>query len=59
MRYRNFNESTDRRSSRAVRSLVIIHRVDEINVMDELGKAAIAADSYYYRMEFLPRVRPV
>ena len=39
LRYKNANEEIERKTFRAVRSLVILHRIDEINVMEELGKA--------------------
>ena len=38
VRYRNFNENTDRTTHRSVRSLVVIRRADESNVMEELGE---------------------
>ena len=39
VRYRNANETVDRFTSRAIRSLVVIHHMDEINLRDELHKA--------------------
>ena len=39
IKYRNANEEFHRTTTRAVRSLVIIHRIDEINIMEELGNA--------------------
>ena len=41
IRYRNSSEASNRTTVRAVRSLVIIHRVDELNIAEELGKAAL------------------
>ena len=38
VRYRNHSESTDRLTTRAARSLVVIRRADEMNVMEELGE---------------------
>ena len=38
LKYRNHNESVSRETYRAVRSLVIIHHVDELNMMEELGE---------------------
>ena len=35
--YRNHNEVTDRTTKRAVRKFVIIHPVDELNIVSELG----------------------
>ena len=37
------SEKTDRESWRAVRQLIIIHPVDKLNIMEELGKIATAA----------------
>ena len=39
IRYRNSTEDVDRTTNRAVRSLVVIHRVDELDLMEELSKA--------------------
>ena len=36
VRYRNSTEKVDRTTERAVRSLVVIHKVDEINIMQDL-----------------------
>ena len=38
IRYRNNNENTNRTTTRSVRGLVVIHRVDETNIMEELGE---------------------
>ena len=38
VKYRNHNESVDRFTTRAVRELVLIHPVDEVHLMEELGK---------------------
>ena len=40
VRYRNSNENVDRTTNRSVRSLVVIHRTDEINIMEELGEVS-------------------
>ena len=45
LRYKNANEEIERKTFRAVRSLVILHRIDEINVMEELGKATYVKPS--------------
>ena len=47
IRYRNSNENIDRTTNRAVRSLVIIHRVDEVDLMEELGNAVTYANGVY------------
>ena len=39
LRYKNASEEIERKTVRAVRSLVIVHRIDEINIIEELGKA--------------------
>ena len=44
VRYRNHNENPDRETHRAVRQLIMIHRVDELNILQELGEIAIIAD---------------
>ena len=41
VRYRNSTEAVDRKTVRALRSIVVIHRVDELNIMEELGNAAL------------------
>ena len=51
VRYRNATEGVDRKTKRAVRSLVIIHRVDEIDLMEELGEAALKVDGFYLYKE--------
>ena len=38
VKYRNHNEKIDRMTDRASRSLVVIRRADEMNVMEELGE---------------------
>ena len=47
IKYRNSTEQISRSTHRAVRGLTVIHRVDEINLMEELGKASLHVDSYY------------
>ena len=41
IRYRNASEGVDRTTVRAVRSLVVIHRLDELNIAEELGRASL------------------
>ena len=41
LRYRNATESVDRTTTRSVRTIVVIHRLDELNIMEELGNAAL------------------
>ena len=42
--YRNHNEEFNRETRRAVRELVVIHRVDELSLIQEIGKIATIAD---------------
>ena len=45
VRYRNSNEEVDRYTCRATRSLIMIHPVDEITVMQEVGAVAASVDA--------------
>ena len=47
VRYRNNNETTDRFTTRSTRSLVMIHRVDELNILQQLGTIASKVDSRF------------
>ena len=47
IRYRNSNETVDRETNRAVRSLVIIHKIDEINIMQDLYQMSCKASILY------------
>ena len=40
VRYRNHSENVDRLTDRAVRSLVVIRRADEMSVMEEIGEVS-------------------
>ena len=44
LKYRNHNEAVDRETRRAVRQLIVIHKVDELNIVSELGNIATAVD---------------
>ena len=46
-RYRNSTEAVDRFTNRAVRQLIVIHPVDELYMMEELGQIATFADMQY------------
>ena len=37
----NAAERVDRTTTRSVRTIVVIHRIDELNIMEELGSAAL------------------
>ena len=54
IRYRNSTEGVDRRTVRALRSIVVIHRVDELNVMEELGSAALLGNELVNLVTTLP-----
>ena len=45
VRYRNHNENVNRITKRAVRDLVLIHHVDELDIISELGAIASAVDA--------------
>ena len=52
VKYSNASENLSRTTFRAVRKLIIIHRVDEIDLMEELGEAAMDVSAYFSHMEF-------
>ena len=41
IKFRNANETIERKTVRAVRTLIIIHKIDELSIMEELGKASM------------------
>ena len=45
VKYRNSSEETDRVTYRSTRSLIMIHRIDELNVMEELGQVSAKVDA--------------
>ena len=45
VRYRNHSERVDRITKRSVRELVLIHHIDDIDIMKELGTVATKADA--------------
>ena len=45
VKYRNHNESTDRFTKRTARQIIVIHPIDNLNIIQELGKIAIAVDA--------------
>ena len=47
LRYRNHQQNVDRYTTRSVRGLVLIHPIDELNLMEELGKVASIANKEY------------
>ena len=40
VKYRNNNENVDQFTTRAVREQVLIHPIDEVHIMEELGRMA-------------------
>ena len=44
VKYRNHNEDFDRVTWRTVRQLIVIHRIDELDIVHELGKIATITD---------------
>ena len=47
VKYRNATENVDRTTNRSVRTLVVIHRVDETNIPQELYEMSRSADVLY------------
>ena len=45
VRYRNHGENVNQTTKRAVRELVLIHHVDELDIISELGVVASAVDT--------------
>ena len=54
VRYRNSTEAVDRRTVRAVRTIIVIHRIDELNIMEELGNAALLGYEVVNLVKALP-----
>ena len=50
VKYRNQTENVDRETCRSTRQLVMIHLVDELSLMQELGEVACPADVHYSLM---------
>ena len=44
VRYRNHNEEFDRTTRRSIRQLIVIHRVDELDIVHELCQIATITD---------------
>ena len=47
VRYRNHNENVSRETSRSVRDLVLIHSVDDCDLMKEIGEMAENVDNAF------------
>ena len=54
VRYRNATEAVDRTTIRALRSIVVIHRINELNIMQELGNAALLGHEVVNLVKLLP-----
>ena len=48
--YRNHQENVDRYTTKSEHNLVLIHPIDELNLMEELGKVASIANKEYEAM---------
>ena len=44
VKYRNHNEEFDRETRRSIRQLIVIHRIDELDIIHELGRIATIVD---------------
>ena len=47
VKYRNYNESQDRSTKRSVKSLILIHKVDELNILKEMADASQYVDGLF------------
>ena len=47
IRYRNANENVDRETNRAVRSLIVIHKVDEVSLTKDLHEMLMRANTLF------------
>ena len=50
VRYRNHQEKVDRYTTRSVRDRVLIHPIDQLNLIEELGKVALITNKEYEAM---------
>ena len=50
VRYRNHQENIDQYTIRPVPDLLLIHPINELNLMEELGKVALIANKEYDAM---------
>ena len=51
VKYRNHHENFDRVTYRPVRQLVMIHPINELNIVQELGEIANFTD-YKFKLQF-------
>ena len=47
VRYRNASENVDRETNRAVRTLIVIHKVDEVSLSKDLHEMSLKANALY------------
>ena len=47
VKYRNADEGKDRETKRAVKSLILIHKIDELNIMKEMADASQYIDGLF------------
>ena len=52
VRYRNYHENVDRYTTKSVRDLVLIHPIDELILMEELGEVTPIANKENKAMKF-------
>ena len=45
--YQNANENIKRETNRSTRELIVIHPIDELDLIDELGKIGIKYDQHF------------
>ena len=41
VKYRNFDENVDRFTKRSVKALILIHKIDELDIMKEMADASM------------------
>ena len=48
VKYRNWEEQQDRLTKRSVKALILIHQVDELNIMKEMAEASQYIDELFH-----------
>ena len=51
MKYRNTNENINQLTKRSARDIVVIYRIDKINIIEELGMIVTNANSNFQENE--------
>ena len=49
VKYQNHNIEFDRETRRSIRQLIVIHRIDELDIIHELGRIATIVDMTFKR----------